>query len=90
MADRGLLHRADLEPFARWAISKGWERRPAQGYYEVLHITKLVRAGLAGHRRVTHVFYRKLRAKEHVSVPDSAERLVRQFLKHKRRRERND
>lgn len=82
MADRGLLHMNDVEPFAAWAQGKGWTRPPTKGLYEVLRLTRQERGGL---RRITHVFFVRDRATQHVTVPESAKRLVRGYIEDKRR-----
>ena len=61
MALRNRLHINKIEDFKSWLVQDGWELVDVKGYYEVLRAKKAKR---------TLIVYKKLDAKEHVSVQD--------------------
>jgi len=61
MADRGKLHITKLDAFADWLKKDGWELEEPKGIFEVL------RARKEGRKRPL-IVYKKIDAKEHLSV----------------------
>lgn len=74
MANRNTLHINKLEDFKEWLIKEGWEIESTKGAYEVL------RARKQG-RKSPLIVYGKSDAKEHLSVMDRDEGVIRAFLR---------
>ena len=72
MAERCLLHRNKLEPLKIWLTSSGYELHPLKGMYEVLRATK---------GKETVIIYRKSLAKEHLTVQQKDQGLIRRFIR---------
>ena len=75
MANRGLLHRSKLEPFAAWLVARGWtleERDPMPAY-------QALRARSPGWTRLLVVYDRE--SGDHLSVQRCDQLMVRRFLK---------
>lgn len=83
MAERCLLHQKKLELFKRWLAIKGYEIQPTKGNFEVLR---------AKRKTDTVIIFKKIDAKEHLSVQQKDYRLVRQFIRETKMKEseRND
>lgn len=74
MANRHILHITKLNIFSEWLSTRGWEMKAVTpNSYEVLRATK------AG-RKFPLIVYRKLDAKEHLSVTDRDSDVVYAFL----------
>lgn len=76
---RNLLHVNKLDAFRKWVQTQGYKIHPTpnpeKNIYECLRIELYDRAGNNPHL----VFYERLNA-VHVSIPEAAARLVRQFI----------
>lgn len=73
MAIGNLLHVTKLEEFKAWLTSKGVAYRPGKGEYQVLQV-HLGDAGWA-------VVYRRNNAREHFSLNQTLEPLVKRFIR---------
>lgn len=73
MTDRATLAIHKLDEFKLWLATVGAEYRSTSADWQVLQVR------LPGDSR-WHAIYRKLHAKEHLSVPGPLERLVREFV----------
>ena len=73
MANRHILAITKLDDFRDWLIADGWEIQDTKGYYEVL------RARKQG-RRNPLIVYKRLDAKEHLSVSDNDISIVRAYM----------
>lgn len=74
MANRCSLHMSHVEEFKKWLIKDGWKIEEPKGFYEVL------RARKDGKQRPL-IVYKKLDAKEHLSVDDRDIGIVGAFLR---------
>lgn len=72
MAERCLLHQNKLDLLKWWLSAKGYEIQPVKGYYEVLRAKK---------GNDTVIVYKKHAAKEHLSVQDKDNALIRRFIR---------
>lgn len=72
MAERCLLHQNKLELFKWWLSSRGYEIHAVKGDYEVLRAKK---------DKVTIIIYKKVGAKEHLTVQQKDYRLIRRFIR---------
>ncbi len=72
---RNLLAIHKLEEFKIWLTEQGIEHRPTGAAYQVLQVRMI------GDPR-WHPVYKKLNAKEHLSVPGALVPLVKKFLGH--------
>jgi len=72
MANRNTLHINKLDDFKKWLLSDGWEILDTKGDYEIIRAIKDKRL-LSG--------YKKLEAKEHISLLDRDMDIVRAYLK---------
>lgn len=78
--NRNLLHRNKLNAFRDWVGTKGYVIHPGSNHeYEVLRIEKRSPSGNTPHL----VFYQK-RKYQHVTIPEGAEELVREFIRYSR------
>ena len=75
MAERCLLHRNKCDPLKKWLTSKGYELQPTKGIYEQLRATN---------GKETVIIYMKCQAKEHLTVQQKDEKLIRQFIRETR------
>lgn len=75
MATRNLLHLSHLEEFKTWLTSKGWEVHNPRGMYEAIRAKKDSK---------WIIVFRKMGAKEHLSVRDADWWIVRQFYRERR------
>lgn len=75
---RGLLHATKLGAFTAYALACGYRSEETRGPHEVLRLRAPTVA-----RRVLLIFHRRQDG-EHVTVPDGAGDLVRDFLTHDR------
>lgn len=72
MAERCLLHKNKLEALKTWLVSKGYEIMQIKGDFEVIRAKK---------DRDTVIIYKRLDAKEHLTVQQKDYSLVRQFIR---------
>ena len=72
---RNLLAIHKLDAFAAWLDEQGIEHRPTDAAFQVLQVRVI------GDPR-WHPVYKKLNAKEHLSVPGALVPLVKKFLGH--------
>lgn len=72
MAERCLLHKNKIEPLKIWLTSIGYELHPLKGIYEVLRAKK---------GNDTVIIFRKGEVKEHLTVQQKDEKLIRQFIR---------
>ena len=73
MADRCTLHISHLPKFKEWLQEQGWSLLPlSNNKFEVLR---------AKRDNKTLVIYKKMNAKEHLSIMDKDWWLVREFIK---------
>ena len=78
MANRHTLHKSKLTAFSDWLISDGWKIEDTKGFYEVLRAKK--------GKRVL-IVYERLDMKEHYSLSDHDNCIVRRFLRERRKGE---
>ena len=71
MAERCLLHKNKIEPLKIWLTSFGYELHPTKGIYEVLRAKK---------GNDTIIIFKKDQAKEHLTVQQKDEKLIRKFI----------
>ena len=74
MANRHTLHINQLDYFSIWLENQGWQIQPVKGSYEVL------RAKKKG-RQYPLIIYKKMDAKEHLSVLDRDIRVLASFIR---------
>lgn len=82
MANRSTLHISKLEAFKEWLIKDGWEIEEPKGFYEVLRARKKGRENPL-------IVYKKLEAKEHLSLLDRDTGVVYAFLKNAKKQQTN-
>ena len=75
MAERCLLHQNKLDLLKWWLSSKGYEIQATKGDFEVLRAVK---------GKDTVIIFRKLGAKEHLTVQQKDDKLIRQFIRETR------
>lgn len=75
MAERCLLHKNKLELLKWWLSSRGYEIQNTKGIYEVLRAKK---------GKNTIIIFEKDRAKEHLTVQQKDDKLIRQFIRETR------
>jgi predicted RNA binding protein YcfA (HicA-like mRNA interferase family) len=82
MADRHLLHISKLKEFEKWLLENGWEIVPLKGFYERLRAVK-------PSRKTPLIVYKKDEATEHLTVKDTDIKIIRSFIKERRKRDEN-
>lgn len=78
MANRQTLHIKHLEEFKVWLIKDGWKIEEPKGFYEVLRARK-------EKRQFPLIVYKKDAAKQHLSLMERDMRVVRAFLKERKK-----
>lgn len=71
MATRNLLHKSKLEDFKKWLIKKGWKIEDPKGIWEVFR---------ARSQKRIIIFYDTIDSKEHYSIPENCNDIVRRFI----------
>ena len=75
MATRNLLHLRHIDEFKKWLESEGWVVHPTKGIYEAIRAKKDSK---------WIIVYQKDGAKEHFSVRDADNWIVRKFYRVRR------
>lgn len=75
MANRHILHISKLKAFEEWLDFNGWDIQDTEA-----DSCEVLRAKKTG-RKYPLIVYKKDRVKEHLSVADRDERVVKAFLK---------
>lgn len=76
MATRALLHISKKDQLEDWLESNGYMILATRSPYEVIRCVKDDESG-----KDTVIIYKKVSAKEHLSVMDKDYKLIRQFIK---------
>ena len=80
MAERCLLHQSKLDLLKWWLSSRGYEIQATKGMYEVLRAKK---------GKDTVIIFEKCGAKEHYTVQQKDDKLIRQFIRETKERSEN-
>ena len=81
MADRHTLRIADLKDFERWLLQDGWtivSIYPKENPFEVLRATK-------DGKKYPLIIYKRMEAKEHLTVQNRDYTVVKAYLKARRK-----